>query len=479
VSLHKRLLRWTAVKYHLVVGIYLGGAAVLVSSDRWNSRVLTRGCPFGFSRGPVTTRQAVSDTGQNRLGIFRQDRRLALPDDGGWTGWGGIPTRQHRGAEYVSRIRRGGNSIQIILYPAFGESFRLSISGGKWTEYDMDTRLRHGLWIITSIMCGYVWLYFIHLTPWSPPGTPAGPIAASANGGTYSHVAAAGGACGEERGAAAATAAVAARQRRARPTGGAVTPPRSAPAHGGRRGWHGARARGWDRPPRDEAHLTAPLYGVRVLRWAASTEAGAQARSPAGHCRRLESQKSLRAVAGRNSGRWRPPPLPRPPWSGAGGLAPSGPCDPCGRTVLLSHVTSFAFSDIVNTNTPSDPWGHECRLPALKRRASHFIEVFQARTCNTLAFRAVARSATHRHRARRPDPRPRARTGARSATLAWRGRRGARKGVPLPPPELRRPAGVMLRLRAGPSPRRAAHRRAADTAHGRADGIHYSATGRF
>jgi len=29
---------------------------------------------------------------------------------------------------------------------------------------------------------------------------------------------------------------------------------------------------------------------------------------------------------------------------------------------------------------------------------------FQARACNTLAFRAVARSATHRHRARRPAP---------------------------------------------------------------------------
>jgi len=25
------------------------------------------------------------------------------------------------------------------------------------------------------------------------------------------------------------------------------------------------------------------------------------------------------------------------------GHVPSGPCDPCGRTVLLSHVTSFAF----------------------------------------------------------------------------------------------------------------------------------------
>jgi len=31
---------------------------------------------------------------------------------------------------------------------------------------------------------------------------------------------------------------------------------------------------------------------------------------------------------------------------GAGGQAPSGLCDPCGRAVLLSHVTRFAFSVI-------------------------------------------------------------------------------------------------------------------------------------
>ena len=82
----------------------------------------------------------------------------------------------------------------------------------------------------------------------STPGTPASSIAASAHGGTYSHVAVAGGAWGGERGAAAATAVVAARRCRATPTGGAVTPPRSAPPHGGRGGRHGARAGGWDRP---------------------------------------------------------------------------------------------------------------------------------------------------------------------------------------------------------------------------------------
>jgi len=81
--------------------------------------------------------------------------------------------------------------------------------------------------------------------------------------------------------------------------------------------------------------------------------------------------------------------------------------------------------------------------------------IFQARTCNTLSFRAVARSATHRYRVSPPAPWPRARTGARTATLPWRGGRGAGKGVPPPPPQRRPPAGLVQRLRAGPSPRRA------------------------
>ena len=136
----------------------------------------------------------------------------------------------------------------------------------------------------------------------STPGTPAGSIASSAHGGTHSHVAVAGGTWGGERGAAAATTAAAARRRRATPTGGAVTPPRSAPAHGGRGGRHGARAGGWDRPPRDGAPLTAPLDGVRHRRRAAATEAGAKARSRAGHRGRVEPRKSLRVVAARNSG---------------------------------------------------------------------------------------------------------------------------------------------------------------------------------
>jgi len=151
-------------------------------------------------------------------------------------------------------------------------------------------------------------------------GRPAGSMAASTHGGTCSHVAVAGGAWGGERGAAAAAAAAVARRRGATPTGGAVTPPRSAPA----RGRDGARAGGWDRPPRDGVPLTVPRDGVRNRRLAAATAAGAQARSPAGHRGLVEPRKSLHVVAARNSGRW----------GGAGGQAPSGPCDPCGRTVL-------------------------------------------------------------------------------------------------------------------------------------------------
>jgi len=102
---------------------------------------------------------------------------------------------------------------------------------------------------------------------------------------------------------------------------------------------------------------------------------------------------------------------------------------------------------------------------------------FQARTCNTLVFRAVARSATHRYRVSRPAPYPRARMGARAATLSWRGGHGAGKEVPPPPPRRRRPAGVVQRLRAGPLPHRAAHLRAADKVHGRADGMDRRTTG--
>jgi len=118
------------------------------------------------------------------------------------------------------------------------------------------------------------------------------------------HIAVARGAFGGKGGAAPATAAAADRQRRATPTGGAVTPPRSAPAHGGQGGWR-----------------TGGRVGPTTARRGAS-----------GHRGRVETRKSRRAVAGRNSGRW----------GATGGQAPSRPCDPCGRTFLLRHVTPFA-----------------------------------------------------------------------------------------------------------------------------------------
>ena len=135
------------------------------------------------------------------------------------------------------------------------------------------------------------------------PGTPAGSMAASAHGGTYSHVAVVGGASGGERGAASATAAAAARRRRAAPAGEAVTPPRSAPAHGGRGGRHGARAGGWDRMPRDGAPLAAPLDGVRNRRRAAATEAGAQARSSETHCLQMIARFRAAFVGQASAGR--------------------------------------------------------------------------------------------------------------------------------------------------------------------------------
>jgi len=172
-------------------------------------------------------------------------------------------------------------------------------------------------------------------------GKPAGSMTASTHGGTRSHVAMAGGVWAGERGAAAAAAAAVARRRGATPTGGAVTPPRSAPA----RGRNGARVGGWDRPPRDGALLPVPRDGVRNRRRAAATKAGAQARSPAVHRGRVEPRKSLHVVAARNLGRL----------GGAGGQAPSGPCDPCGRTVLLRRVTLFAFSVIATLPTSTRP----------------------------------------------------------------------------------------------------------------------------
>jgi len=167
-------------------------------------------------------------------------------------------------------------------------------------------------------------------------------MAASTHGGACSHIAVAGGARGGERGAAAAAAAAAARRRGATPTGGAVTAPRSAPA----RGRQGARVGGWDRPLRDGVPRTVPRDGVRIRRRAAATEAGAQARSTAGHRGRFEPRKSLHAVAARNSGRW---------GGGQGGRRRLGPGTLVAGQSLRGRVTLFAFSVIATLPTLTRP----------------------------------------------------------------------------------------------------------------------------
>jgi len=107
----------------------------------------------------------------------------------------------------------------------------------------------------------------------------------------------------------------------------------------------------------------------------------------------------------------------------------------------------------------------------------------QERACNTVVSWALARSATRRQWARRPAPRSRAHTGVRTATLPWRGVRGADTEVPPPVAQRRRPSSVAQPPRTAQSPRRAAHLRTvdgvADTTHGRAGGIDRSATGRL
>jgi len=95
----------------------------------------------------------------------------------------------------------------------------------------------------------------------------------------------------------------------------------------------------------DRAPVTAPLDGFRNSGRVAATKVGAQARSPAGHRGRVEPRNSPHAVAARNSGRR----------GGVGGEAPSGPCDACGRTVLLSRVTLSAFSVIATLPTLTRP----------------------------------------------------------------------------------------------------------------------------
>jgi len=152
----------------------------------------------------------------------------------------------------------------------------------------------------------------------STPGTPDDSIATSAHGDTYSHVSVAGETWGGEKGAAAGTAAAAARRRRATPTGGAFTPLRS-------------------------ASVTAPVEGRPTSRRNRGRRAGTITRGSS-------RSRSTPVVAARG----------RRAQRGAvgevvGGQAPSGPCDPCGRTGLLSHATLLAFSVIATLPTSTRP----------------------------------------------------------------------------------------------------------------------------
>jgi len=70
---------------------------------------------------------------------------------------------------------RQKNSTLTTLYPAFGELIRHILIVGAWTEYIMSTQLRHGRGINPSILCGYIWLNFIHLRPCLEPQLTAAP----------------------------------------------------------------------------------------------------------------------------------------------------------------------------------------------------------------------------------------------------------------------------------------------------------------
>jgi len=196
----------------------------------------------------------------------------------------------------------------------------------------------------------------------SAPCTPAGSMAASTHGGTYRHVAEAGGAWSGETGAAAPIAAAAPRRRGATPTSGVVTPPRSAPVRGGRAGQHGARAGGWidrratgrlnrtgrwrQQPPtrrRDRSRRAGTI--TRWSSWAL--------RTPEVAARGRRAQLGA-AGEGRGAGAVR---VQRPLWQ-------DSPSDP------RNSIRFWRHRDLSDADTPSDPGGHECRLPPLKRRAS-------------------------------------------------------------------------------------------------------------
>jgi len=129
---------------------------------------------------------------------------------------------------------------------------------------------------------------------------------------------------------------------------------------------HG-RVRGRDRRAAGASNRAARwLQKAPTSRQAAATQAGAQARSLRGNRGRVKHWKLLRAVAARNSGLW----------GGAGEQAPSGPCDPCGRTVLLSYVPPLTSSVIATLSSLTRPQMTDSKSSRTPLRFRHFALCF-------------------------------------------------------------------------------------------------------
>jgi len=122
------------------------------------------------------------------------------------------------------------------------------------------------------------------------------------------------------------------------------------------RGRHPATQRTCERPAARPTRRKAGRVGSTAARQGAYNRTGRWRQQPPtrrrnrsrragtimrGASERFDSRKSLLVVAARDSGLW----------GGARGQALSGLCDPCGKTVLLSHETSFACSVIATLAT--------------------------------------------------------------------------------------------------------------------------------
>jgi len=144
-------------------------------------------------------------------------------------------------------------------------------------------------------------------------------------------------------------------RRRYRSGGG---PPASRDAHG--RGRHSAAQRTCARLAGRSTRRTGGRAGPTIARRCASNRAARwRQKPPTSHCNRSQragtitrsssrahrtpeiAARGCRAQLGAVGGAW--------------GQAPSGPCNPCGRTVLLSRVTLFTFSVIATLLTLTRP----------------------------------------------------------------------------------------------------------------------------